>query len=71
MLILFFKNKYDSFSFDDLDTCITELSINFDGYLKAYQSDLASLVNSDAFIQLPKDKNEYKKGENYPIIRYR
>ena len=33
--------------------------------------DLASLVNSDAFIQLPKDKNEYKKGENYPIIRYR
>ena len=33
--------------------------------------DLASLVNSDAFIQLPKDKKEFKKGENYPIIRYR
>ena len=25
----------------------------------------------DAFIQLPKDQKEYKKGENYPIIRYR
>ena len=33
--------------------------------------DLASLVNSDAFIQLPKHQNEFKKGENYPIIRYR
>ena len=33
--------------------------------------DLASLVNSDAFIQLPKDKKEFRKGENYPIIRYR
>ena len=34
--------------------------------------DLASLVNTDAFIQLPKtEKTEFKKGESYPIIRYR
>ena len=33
--------------------------------------DLASLVKTDAFIQLPNDKNEFKKGENHPIIRYR
>jgi len=33
--------------------------------------DLASLVNADAFIQLPNDKTEFKTGENYPIIRYR
>ena len=33
--------------------------------------DLASLVNSDAFIQLPKDKIEFKKGEVYKIISYR
>ncbi len=44
-LISFFgKYKEDHFSFDDLDTCITELGINFDGYLKAYQSDLADLI---------------------------
>jgi len=33
--------------------------------------DLASLVHADAFIHLPNDKNEFKTGENYPIIRYR
>ncbi|RCS27772.1 molybdopterin molybdenumtransferase MoeA [Polaribacter sp. WD7] len=33
--------------------------------------DLASLVNADAFIVLPKEQNEFKKGENYPVIRYR
>lgn len=34
--------------------------------------DLASLVNADAFIQLPKTENEiFKQGENFPIIRYR
>ena len=34
--------------------------------------DLASLVNTDAFIQLPKtDKLEFKKGATFPIIRYR
>ena len=34
--------------------------------------DLASLVNADAFIQLPKTENSlFKQGENFPIIRYR
>ena len=33
--------------------------------------DLASLVHTDAFIQLPNDKTEFKKGEVFPIIRYR
>ena len=33
--------------------------------------DLASLVKTDAFIQLPNDKIEFKKGEVFKIIRYR
>ncbi len=33
--------------------------------------DLASLVLADGFIQLPKEKTEFKKGETYSFIRYR
>tara|TARA_R110002073_G_scaffold108336_9_gene243608 strand:- start:41548 stop:42783 length:1236 start_codon:yes stop_codon:yes gene_type:complete len=33
--------------------------------------DLASLVQSDGFIQLPKETIEFKKGENFSFIRYR
>ena len=33
--------------------------------------DLASLVHTDAFIKLPTDQTEFKKGEVFPIIRYR
>ncbi len=33
--------------------------------------DLASLVEADGFIQLPKEQTEFKKGETYPFIRYR
>ena len=33
--------------------------------------DLASLVKTDAFIQLPNDKIEFKKGEIFKIIIYR
>ena len=33
--------------------------------------DLASLINADAFIQLPADQIEFKKGEVFKIIRYR
>ena len=33
--------------------------------------DLASLVNTDAFIQLPDNNIEFKKGDTFPIIRYR
>ncbi len=33
--------------------------------------DLASLVNTDAFIQLPAGQTEFEKGAVFPIIRYR
>ncbi|WP_139958937.1 molybdopterin molybdotransferase MoeA [Flavicella sediminum] len=33
--------------------------------------DLANLVEADAFIELPEDRNEFKKGEAFPILRYR
>lgn len=33
--------------------------------------DLASLVHADAFIQLPDNYIEFKKGDVFPIIRYR
>ena len=33
--------------------------------------DLASLVNADAFIQLPSSKSEFEKGEVFKVIRYR
>jgi molybdopterin molybdotransferase len=33
--------------------------------------DLASLVKADAFIQLPSNKTEFKKGEVFSIISYR
>ena len=33
--------------------------------------DLVSLVNTGAFIQLPKEITEFKKGDNYSIISYR
>ena len=44
-LITFFMSNLDNITFDDLDTCITDLGINFDGYLKAYQSDLSDLIS--------------------------
>mgnify|MGYP000109033296 CR=1 FL=1 len=33
--------------------------------------DLASLVNADGFIQLPQEHTEFKKGDVFPVIRYR
>ena len=34
--------------------------------------DLASLVDADAFIQLPKaEETTFKQGDNFPVIRYR
>ena len=50
---------------------------NKKGQLMAYpikgngSGDLASLVKTDAFIQLPSDKIEFKKGEVFPILKYR
>ena len=51
--------------------------VSENGLLMAYpitgngSGDLASLVKADAFIQVPSDKIEFKKGEVYPIIKYR
>ena len=33
--------------------------------------DLANLVDADAFIELPMGRNDYHKGEKYPILTYR
>jgi molybdopterin molybdotransferase len=33
--------------------------------------DLANLNEADGFLELPKDKTEFKAGEYYPLIRYR
>ena len=33
--------------------------------------DLVSLVLADGFIQLPGERSEFKKGETYPLLRYR
>jgi len=33
--------------------------------------DLASLANTDAFMQLPKDKTVFKKGAVFPVLKYR
>jgi molybdopterin molybdotransferase len=46
--------------------CIVALPISGNG-----SGDLASLVKTAAFIQLPEDKLAFKKGEVFKIIRYR
>ncbi len=33
--------------------------------------DLANLADADAFLELPDDRNEFKKGEVFPLIMYR
>jgi len=33
--------------------------------------DLANLVRADAFVELPSDRNDFYKGEVYPVFRYR
>ncbi len=50
---------------------------NKNGVLYAYpisgngSGDMANLVRTDAFLELPADKTEFKKGEVFPIINYR
>ena len=50
---------------------------NKDGILMAFpvmgngSGDLANLVDADAFIELPNDKSDFKKGEVFPLIMYR
>ena len=33
--------------------------------------DLANLVDSDAFLELPDDRSNFTKGEVFPILSYR
>ncbi|HBS12125.1 MAG TPA: hypothetical protein DEO36_06205, partial [Flavobacteriaceae bacterium] len=33
--------------------------------------DLANLADADAFIELPDNRNEFKKGEVFSLIKYR
>lgn len=33
--------------------------------------DLANLANVDAFLELPEDRNEFKKGEQFPVLIFR
>jgi molybdopterin molybdotransferase len=33
--------------------------------------DLANLADTDAFLELPAEKDEFKKGECYRVLRYR
>lgn len=57
-LLTFFTDNCKELSFDDLDTCITNLDINFDGYLKAYQADLVLLIENEL------DYNQYGEYNN-------
>ncbi len=33
--------------------------------------DLANLVDADGFLELPKERNDFQKGEVFPLMRYR
>ncbi|MCK5815784.1 MAG: molybdopterin molybdotransferase MoeA [Flavobacteriaceae bacterium] len=50
---------------------------NKNGMLMAYpfkgngSGDLASLVETDAFIEFPADQTEFKKGSIFPVLKYR
>ena len=33
--------------------------------------DLANLVDADAFLELPREKDKFKKGKVFPLIFYR
>lgn len=79
---LSFKSKFavlnETISFKKPLTYFLQVQIkNEAGVLKAHpvqgngSGDLANLVLSDAFMQLPADKTEFKKGEVYPIIPFR
>ena len=59
-------------------TCFLQVKIkNEKGVLSAFpiagngSGDLANLTHNDAFIELPADRTDFKKGETFPIIQYR
>ena len=68
----------DDVTFKPNLTCFLQVKLSYRyGHLIATpisgngSGDLASLVHTDAFIQLPNDQTEFKKGDGFKIIRYR
>jgi molybdopterin molybdotransferase len=69
----------EDFSFKPPLGYFLQVSVNWgvDGVLWAYpkegkgSGDLANLLEADGFLELPSAKNEFKKGEVYPIILLR
>ena len=53
------------------------ISSGTDGTLQAHpieghgSGDLANLVSADGFLELPRGKNDFKKGEVFPFLRFR
>jgi len=68
----------EDLSFKPSMTYFLQVSLrNEEGMIVAYpqkgngSGDLVNLVKSDAFMELPANKSEFKKGDVYPVILYR
>ena len=68
----------EDFYFKPELTCFLQVKIkNEAGKLSAFpiagngSGDLANLTQNDAFMELPSDRTDFKKGEVFPIITYR
>lgn len=68
----------EDFYFKPELTCFLQVKIkNEEGTLSAFpiagngSGDLANLTLNDAFMELPSDRTDFKKGEAFPIIQYR
>jgi len=68
----------EDFYFKPELTCFLQVKIkNEKGVLSAFpiagngSGDLANLTHNDAFMELPSDRTDFKKGETFPIIQYR
>ena len=68
----------EDFYFKPELTCFLQVRIvNQEGKLMAFpkvgngSGDLANLTENDGFLELPFDRTEFKKGENFPLIQYR
>ena len=67
----------DSFKPDLVYFLQVKISYNNQGQILAMpvdgngSGDLANLVDADAFLRLPRGRDEFKEGEVFPIIFYR
>ena len=60
-------------------TYFLQVKVDFgkDGKMTAFpiegkgSGDLANLVDADAFLELPKGRNEFRQGESFPVFFYR